>query len=425
MRILVAHPAQQHSYRLAEALSGRGMLCAYATTVYYKKHSLTTLAAYFLRGTMKMKAQGRVSPVLRPEQVVQFCELEGLLKLLTMHVRFLRPLYRPIKYHTADRFARKVARYAIREKVDAVVCYDDCSARLFAILNKKAPNILRIMDVSAASILYMKEIYERDMALSPDFAARLRQERAIVWDSGCQSRARQELALSHYMLAPSGFVRTSLLYSGGKAEQIRLCPYGVDTGAFSCKPYDHEKEIRGRPVRFIYVGGVKELKGISYLLRGIMEIPPEQAQLTVVGKYDPGDRDTEPYGGRVQFTGMVLHQEIPKLLREADVFVMPSLGEGMSLSALEAAACGLPLLVTENSGVGDAIKQGREGFIIPIQSSEAIAAGMRWFIHHPERIEPMGRAARAMAQEYTWSRYQERASGLLRQLIEEAQACTP
>ena len=175
MKILVAHPAQQHSYRLAEALSGRGMLCAYATTVYYKKHSLTALGAYFLRGTMKMKAQGRVSPVLRPEQVVQFCELEGLLKLLTMHVRFLRPLYRPIKYHTAERFARKVARYAIREKVDAVVCYDDCSARLFAILNKKAPNILRIMDVSAASILYMKEIYERDMALSPDFAARLRQ----------------------------------------------------------------------------------------------------------------------------------------------------------------------------------------------------------------------------------------------------------
>ena len=111
-------------------------------------------------------------------------------------------------------------------------------------------------------------------------------------------------------------------------------PYGVDTGAFSCKPYDHEKEIRGRPVRFIYVGGVKELKGISYLLRGIMEIPPEQAQLTVVGKYDPGDRDTEPYGGRVQLP-MVLHQEIPKLLREADVFVMPSLGEGMSLSSLE------------------------------------------------------------------------------------------
>ena len=71
MKILVAHPAQQHSYRLAEALSGRGMLCAYATTVYYKKHSLTALAAHFLRGTMKKKAQGRVSPVLRPEQVVQ------------------------------------------------------------------------------------------------------------------------------------------------------------------------------------------------------------------------------------------------------------------------------------------------------------------------------------------------------------------
>lgn len=423
MKVLVAHPAQQHSYQLAEALCRQGMLCAYATTVYDKKHSLTALAARLLRGNLKKKAEGRVS-ALPPEQVVQFCELEGLLKLLTMHVRFLRPLYRPIKYHTADRFARKAARFAVRKQVDAVVCYDDCSARLFAILKKKAPDILRIMDVSAASILYMKEIYERDMALAPDFAARLRRERAIVWDPRCQRRTRQELALSHWLLAPSGFVRKSLLYSGVKKAQIRLCPYGVDTGAFSCKIYPTEKELRDRPMRFIYVGGVKELKGISYLLRGIMEIPPEQAELTVVGKYDPRDEDTRPYGARVRFTGPVLHQEIPRLLSEADVFVMPSLGEGMSLAALEAAACGLPLLVTENSGICDAMEQGREGFILPIQSSQAIAAGMRWLIRHPERIEPMGRAARAMALGYTWSRYQERAAGLLRQLIEEAQSCT-
>lgn len=405
MKVLVVHPAQQHSYRLAIALSRKGCLYKYITTVYWKRRSITYFASLFLKGKFRVKAEGRMCPELRAEDVVQFCEIEGLIKLLTMNISALRPLYKKVKYHSTDRFAKKVADYAIKHHVDAVVCYDDYSSKLFEILQKKAPNILRIMDVSAANIIYMRKIYETDTMLQPIFATFLHKERSVVWDTKNIARAKKEQSLTDIFLVPSTFVSKSLQYVGIQDDQIKLCPYGVDIVQFRQKQYlDHGKPLRW-PIRFIYVGGVKELKGISYLLEAISRFPTFQASLTVVGQVDRSSEEIKPYFDRVIFTGSVLHNEIPKLLMESDVFVFPSLGEGLSLATLEAAACGLPLIVSENSGVNDAIIEGKEGFVIPIQSTEALIEKMQWFIRNPWRIESMGNAAREMAMRYTWDNY--------------------
>ena len=183
---------------------------------------------------------------------------------------------------------------------------------------------------------------------------------------------------------------------------------GVKQNSFTLKNYEIDRPYRQRPIRFIYVGGVKELKGISYLLEAFNEIDPEVAKLTVVGNYNENDADAVSFKDRVRFTGNILHSAVAEELRSADVFVFASLGEGLSLSTLEAAACGLPLIVTENSGVNDEMTDGIEGFVIPIQSKDAIKEKVLWFIDHPERIERMGQAARQFALKYTWENYYER-----------------
>lgn len=408
MKILVVHPAQQHSYRLAAALKRKGWLYKYITTVYWKKNSFTYFASLLLRGNFKKKARSRVCADLELEDVVQFCEAEGLLKLLSMNIPGLRPYYRKIKYHVSDRFAQKVAAYAIKHHVDAVVCYDDCSSLLFKELSKRAPEILRIMDVSAANILYMRQIYDKDAELQPNFCDRLHREREVVWNPDNIDRAETELAYGQVFLAPSSFVANTLKFSGIADSQIKICPYGVDTDLFPQKKYRNAEEARAYPVRFIYVGGVKELKGIGYLLDAISQFSQFQASLTVVGQFDPNDADIKPYLDRVHFTGPLLHEEVSKYLAESDVFIFPSLGEGLSLATLEAASCGLPLIVTENSGVNDAMTEGKEGFVVPIQSTESLADKIQWFINNPDQIEPMGRAAREMALRYTWESYYQR-----------------
>ena len=193
MKVLVAHPAQQHSYRLATALKKVGMLDKYATTVYYKPGSLTALVAKLLKGKFKTKAEERHCEALSNDEVIQFCEGEGLIKLVALNTPYFKGKYNQIKYHTADRFARKVARYAIRHKVDAVVTYDDSSPILFEILKDKAPNILRIMDMSSANLLYLREIYEDDTKKAPAFAERMKRERAICWDPEILNRAKREI----------------------------------------------------------------------------------------------------------------------------------------------------------------------------------------------------------------------------------------
>lgn len=410
MKILIVHPAQQHSYELATALKKSGYLSKYMTTVYYKANNLTWIVSKILKGESKRRAKTRSCTALEDKDIIQFCELLGLIKLLCSKVGFLKKYYKSLKYFTADRFAKKVARYVLRHDVDAVVTYDDCSPILFETLKEQAPKVRRIMDMSAANLLYMREIYDTDVILAPTFAERLKKEREIVWDPFIIDRTNREIKNTQDFLVPSNFVKKSLAFSGVNENQMHMCPYGVDLNDFKQKKYD---DYIDRPIKFIYVGGVKELKGIYYLLEAFNKIPADKAILTVIGSANIEDEDLQLYKNKTIFTGLVMHDRIPALLREADVFVFPSLGEGLSLATLEAAACGLPLIVSENSGVNDAIVNGREGYIIPIQSSDAIEEAVMRFVDNPNDIKRMGKNARNMALQYTWDNYYRNVEKIL------------
>lgn len=406
-KVIVAHPHQQHSFQLATALENEGKLYRYITTVYNKQGSFTEKLIPYLRGANKEKAVRRVCKDLPDQKVVQIGEIFGLFYLLLMRLckndkRIMNPYNRLVGRY----FGWRVANYAIKHDVNAVIGYDSECGYMFEVLKKKAPSIVRIMDVSAANKLYMKEIYEKDMKISPDFAGRLKKEQCDLFSRNSKKilyQIKEEIDCTQYFLVPSTFVMKSLAYSGVKKEQMLLCPYGVNTRKFSA--VSEKKRNRDKSLNVIYVGGVKELKGISYLLKAFQQISPDIAKLTIVGAVNLQDEDIRPYLSNVKFTGTVIHEKVPELLQESDVFVFPSLGEGFALSALEAAACGLPLIISENSGVNDAMTQGIQGFIIPIESVEEIKNKVLWFYENKEKIKEMGEAAQLMAREYTWDKY--------------------
>jgi glycosyltransferase involved in cell wall biosynthesis len=92
----------------------------------------------------------------------------------------------------------------------------------------------------------------------------------------------------------------------------------------------------------------------------------------------------------------------------ADVFVLPSLVEGFGLTALEAMACGLPVIVSEHTFAADVVRDGIDGFITPIRDHQAIADRLRYLYEHPDRRELMAAAARQRAEYFSWGRYGER-----------------
>ena len=409
MKILIAHPYHQHEYRLVKALMLAGHQVDLATTVYKKPKSLTAIVSRLLPNRFSERAIVHRDDGIPDKNVIQFCEVGGLIRLFLRSFPKFSKIHQSYFYKLSDSFAKKVARYADKIKYDIVITYDNLSPILFETLKNTSPYITRIMDVSSANIVYMKTIYENDTHLAPSFADRLKKERAICWDQGILNRVSMEIGASQKFLIPSKFVAKSLAYCGIKDDQMMICPYGVDISEFSPKETIKTSNL---PLHFIYVGGVKELKGVAYLFDAFTEIPKDLVTLTVVGNYCSSDPDILCYKNRIEFIGNIIHSKIAAELQKADVFVFASLGEGLSLSTLEAAACGLPLIVTENSGVNDAMQDGIEGFVIPIQSKEAIKEKVLWFIDHKDKIPSMGRAARELAEKYSWNAYERKIEEL-------------
>jgi len=110
----------------------------------------------------------------------------------------------------------------------------------------------------------------------------------------------------------------------------------------------------------------------------------------------------------IRVVAAVARWELPPIYSRADVFVLPSLVEGFPLTALEAMACGLPVIVSEHTFAADVVREGIDGFITPIRDDQAIADRLRFLYEHPDRRELMATAARQRAEQFSWQRYGER-----------------
>lgn len=404
-KVIVAHPGRQHSFRVASELKENGMLQKYITTVYDKKTSpLMKIIKLFVKGDNLKRVNGRKNLDLSDEDVIQYCEIGGLIEILLARLDKKRNIYNWWQKYNTDCFGKKVAKYAIKNNADVVIMYDTNALSAFSILKKKAPHILRIMDVSAANRVYMKTVYEKDFKCCPKFAKRLMCERKILWNEKAMNRFMKELEVTQFFLAPSNFVKKSLIYSGVKENRIAICPYGANFDISYTKKYISESG----PIEAVYVGNVTEMKGIFYLLEAAQEIDCNKVHLTVVGAFDNSDNMITPYMKHISFTGRITHDKVLEILNKSDIFVFPSLGEGLSLSVLEALACGLPCIVTENSGANDAIENGKNGYVVNIQDKEALKEKMLWFFSHREQISQMSINAMKTIEDFNWKNHEKK-----------------
>jgi glycosyltransferase involved in cell wall biosynthesis len=231
---------------------------------------------------------------------------------------------------------------------------------------------------------------------------------ALIYSGGKAGRLpayiKDSLEYIDCFVVPSEFVRDSLVSIGIKRNKITIIPFGVDVGKFG--PI---KRAGSSVFKAAFSGNVNNRKGIPYLIQAWKELGLKDAELNLYGRVYPEIRkclkDSEKFGIKVH--GFIkLEKELPK----NDIFVFPSLLEGSAKSLYEAMACGLPVVTTYNAG--SVVRNGKEGFIIPVQDVEAIRKKILYFYDNRKQIKKMGRAARKLAEKYTWERYAATVSNL-------------
>lgn len=406
MKIIVAHPGKQHSYRLATAVKKNGDLYKYITTIYNKDTSyMYKFLNCFLGSDNKKRAQNRKCEYLNDEEVIQFNRCLGIIILILVRMPFLSKLYNLANLIMANSFGKKVANYAIKNDVDMVIMYDTNATKCFKILKTKAPNIKRVLDASIANRIYTKELYEN--ILEEKYLKEMQEQDYFLWNEKFLKSYKEEVENTEYILCASDFVKDSYIFSGIDEKNIFLLPYGSN---FNCKEYI-ARETKDT-IDFLFVGQFALRKGITFLLKAIETI--DNANLHIVGSYDPNSDLYKKYSKKdnVIFHGQVLQNEVHNMMQNCDVYIFPSLCEGMSLSCLEAMNCGLPLIVTKNSGVSNLISNN--GIIIKAGNDFEIKKAMLTFIENKELINIMGKQSYELSLKYTWLEYEKNVSKILK-----------
>jgi glycosyltransferase involved in cell wall biosynthesis len=221
-------------------------------------------------------------------------------------------------------------------------------------------------------------------------------------------RLEIECALADCILVGSTFVKRSFIEMGHAAEKVSVVTYGVDTEQFSPRMAPRNDGV----FRVLFVGQIGQRKGMSYLLRGYELFRRHDTELHLVGRYGSGYEVYQRYADLYRHTRSVPHGDLPALFHQADVFVFPSLIEGMPLVVLEAMASGLPVITTTH-GPCDVVRDGVDGFFVPIRDAQAIAMRLDQLYRDPSLKEEMGRNARAQALRHTWSDYARRAADVV------------
>lgn len=188
-------------------------------------------------------------------------------------------------------------------------------------------------------------------------------------------------------------------------DRVWLIPNGVGPEFF------HVRSFSTRiATKLLFVGTWIDHKGIYYLAEAfekvLREIP--EARLTIAGCIEPEDRVRRCFAPAVQAAlevwPFVPRAEISSLYAEHEIFVLPSLMEGMPLVLLEAMASGMPVVTTESCGMTDLVEDSHDGLFVIPGDTDSLAAAMTKLCRDTDLRQRLGNAGQEKMKRYTWAR---------------------
>jgi glycosyltransferase involved in cell wall biosynthesis len=407
-KVLVATLSAPELSRLAIELDRRGALTQYVRP-YTNKGRIweRVLERTPKLGGVYMRTLGRRVPPagLSVSKVIEAGVLQdfaaaGIGRLPLGSAEHRRRLAQHLSLATEIAVARTARRYA--RGADVVVASYGTGVESFAAVKRRGGHA--VLHYPAAHNRYQRKLMAEDAAVSPDFAAALPDFAAVPAEY--ERRLERECAEADRILVASSFARQAFVAEDYDPQKVVAIAFGVDAERFSpsLTPAPRDR------FRVLFVGHIGQRKGVSYLLQGYKSFRRPDSELHLVGSFVPGAAQAyERFSGLFRHTPHVPQIQLPDIYRAADVFVFPSLTEGMPLVVLEAMASGLPVIATPN-GSSDLIEDGTDGFIVPIRDPQAIAARLKILYQDPQLRATMGRKARAKALRFGWDVYAARAA---------------
>ena len=173
--------------------------------------------------------------------------------------------------------------------------------------------------------------------------------------------------------------------------------------AVNVKAYAMRRDEQHDPVTVLFLGRLGQRKGIYDLLKAIEQLKSERVRFVLAGDGDLDQIRAKIAGAgpanRVDVPGWVSSDRVIGLLRDADIYILPSYDEGLPMGVLEAMAAGLPVVSTPVGGIPEAVLDGVNGFLVDPGDVSALAGRLKSLVDDPEMWSRMSEASRGRAVE--------------------------
>jgi D-inositol-3-phosphate glycosyltransferase len=223
--------------------------------------------------------------------------------------------------------------------------------------------------------------------------------------------------------------------------KVTIIPPGVDVGKFYPIPRDEAKEYIGIPPcerMLLFVGRLEPLKGLDVLIEAIGTMQQNGTLienpfcLAIIGGEAEGSTVqadiemtrikslSEQYGLKdlVTFLGKRSQDTLPYYYSAAEAVVVPSQYESFGMVALEAMACGRPVVASQIGGLAYLVQDGITGFTVPVDDPVELANRLTSLLRDSDLRERMGKQASLVAQEYAWDKIATKIMVLYRELLD-------
>ncbi len=217
------------------------------------------------------------------------------------------------------------------------------------------------------------------------------------------------------------------------ADKVDVIPCGVDLDIFH--PVDQQfarKQLGLNGERILlFVGRPDPLKGLEILIEAAAQLEdPEGVRVLVVGGHGAIDElpaahmmqeEIDP-NEHVTFLGSVQHELLPYYYGAADICVIPSYYESFGMVALEAMACGLPVVASRVGGLQSTVRDGETGYLIPWHCPEPFVDKLELLLDNEALRQNLGDAARVAAEAYPWSSIAESLISIYEEVLGDPQS---
>lgn len=366
IKVLVVHPEKQHSLYTVSSLQNLGIECHFITCFYFSGLKSSFLSKILTKKLIN-KLNNHSDDNIKKSFVHTKCTLIYLIISIIRYIDKNKLIINLVYPKLIYLFNKEVLTHIKQNNYNHVIAFDTLSGDLFKQLSCMMDSPKLIVDMSAATYLYMQDVYINNYLNLDKKSA---QDVTIKLDKFRYQNAILELKFADFFITASNFTKNSIVKKNVNPNCIEVIPYGLEH--FNKNNVEFELKKDKGFLHILFVGNVCFEKGIHTLIESVKTFNEKEVKVTVVGEYKKNNFNTIGVPRNFTFVGW---QSKPKLLSfytDADVLILPSLCDGFGFVVTEALNFGLPVICSDNVGASELIDVGVNGFIFEAGNSEEL-----------------------------------------------------